>query len=60
MDHVSGLYESAPVMMICVCSPAYPFACALGAIERGQLQLPREIDVEMLSGGEFDKGGKQV
>ena len=47
-------------MMICVCSPAYPFACAFGAIERGQLQLPREIDVEMLSGESFDKGGKQV
>ena len=44
-------------MTICVCSPASPFARALGAMERGQ--LPREIDLEMLRGLNYGLGGKK-
>ena len=55
---MSGIYERAPIMTICVCSPASPFACALDAMERGQ--LPREIDLEMLRGPNYGLGGKQV
>ena len=53
---MSGIYERAPIMTICVC--ASPFACALDAMERGQ--LPREIDLEMLRGPNYGLGGKQV
>jgi hypothetical protein len=53
---MSGIYERAPIMTICVC--ASPFACALDAMERGQ--LPRGIDLEMLRGPNYGLGGKQV
>ena len=53
-----GSYERASVMTIYVRSPASPYACALGTMERGQ--LPREIDLEMLRGPNYGLGGKKV
>ena len=54
-------HKRTPITKIFLCSPARPapFTCALTATERGQLPSHVDVDVEMLRGPNYGKGGKK-